>query len=61
MVEKILKRQKTLTHLPKRPPVTIEFQDISYTVPQWKQGESLKLVRFYLLPVIRFYLQGKDC
>lgn len=30
-------QQRTLTHLPKRPAVNLEFSDLSYTV---KQGKS---------------------
>lgn len=32
--------RRTLSHLPNRPQVDIEFIDISYTVPQGKKGKS---------------------
>ncbi|KAL1117722.1 hypothetical protein AAG570_004037 [Ranatra chinensis] len=32
---------RSLTHLPKRPPVDIQFSDLCYTVSEAKQGHSI--------------------
>lgn len=39
---RILGHSKSLSHLPKRPPVDIEFSDVSYTVPTPK-GKRIHL------------------
>ncbi|XP_072385495.1 ATP-binding cassette sub-family G member 1-like [Diabrotica undecimpunctata] len=36
-------RNTSLRHLPKRPPIDIEFHDVSYTVPQGRKGSKLIL------------------
>uniref|UniRef100_A0A0U9HSF7 Putative ABCG protein n=1 Tax=Chrysomela populi TaxID=154003 RepID=A0A0U9HSF7_CHRPP len=36
-------RDSSLCYLPKRPPVDIEFQDLTYTVPQGRKGSKLIL------------------
>jgi hypothetical protein len=38
---------RTLSHLPDRPPVDIEFTDVSYTVPQGRKGKSKVLIWQY--------------
>jgi len=37
-------------HLLKRPPVDIEFSDLTYSVPQGRNGKKLKI---YLLTFLR--------
>lgn len=34
----------TLTHLPRRPPVDIDFSDLSYAVPEGKLKKSVKTI-----------------
>ncbi|KAB0799515.1 hypothetical protein PPYR_07395 [Photinus pyralis] len=36
-------KKSTLSHLPQRPPVDLEFQDLTYTVPQGRKGSKLIL------------------
>lgn len=34
----------TLTHLPRRPPVDIDFSDLSYSIPEGKLKKSFKTI-----------------
>ncbi|KAF5272448.1 hypothetical protein FQR65_LT04916 [Abscondita terminalis] len=37
------RKKQTLSHLPRRAPVNIEFQDLTYTVPQGRKGSKMIL------------------
>ncbi|KAG5890063.1 hypothetical protein JTB14_003628 [Gonioctena quinquepunctata] len=41
--QNIISQDTSLCYLPKRPPVDIEFNDLTYTVPQGRKGSKLIL------------------
>ncbi|KAK4886492.1 hypothetical protein RN001_002763 [Aquatica leii] len=43
METEMLQKKQTLSHLPQRAPVNIEFQDLTYTVPQGRKGSKMIL------------------